>query len=256
MTESRTPFADRPTLVGEKVLLRPARPQEDLSALRTTLDAPKAPERARATERRTVKWWHRSRNRQADRLDLIVVDRSTDRGVGEIVLDQWDEPNNSCTLRIAIAPDGRDRGFETEALRLLTDHAFRVLGLRRVSLSVRIPGHSIQSACQQAGFRVEGVRRKAVRYGDRWANVIDMAALAEDWGHELPSGPEPERTGDPELRLTDAEWTRLRDYLRRYVMTELDQFENWRIDTQYGPIAVTFTNDFPEDADHRIWHAI
>ncbi|MFD8482497.1 GNAT family N-acetyltransferase [Kitasatospora sp. NPDC059673] len=271
MIEPRAPFADKPTLVGEKVLLRPVRPQEDLPLLRVLLQdaeilrwtsgswTPAVPDWDEALERRTIDRY-RTRNDRTDCLDLIVVDRSTGRGVGEIGLDEWDEPGNSCTLRIALGPDGRDRGLGPEAIRLLTDHAFRVLGLHRVSLSV----HRLNSRChvfQKAGFRVEGVRRRALPFNGRWVDRVEMAALAEDWGHELPPGPDPERPAgvledDPERRLTDAEWTRLRDYLRRYVVHELDQWECWRIDTAHGPIAMTLSNAFREDDHPGAWRAI
>ncbi|QKW19119.1 GNAT family N-acetyltransferase [Kitasatospora sp. NA04385] len=187
-----TTFADKPTLVGEKVLLRPVRPEEDLPMLRAVIDdpdvlrytsdahTPAPPVWDEARERRVVDWYT-TRNEQTDRLDLIVVDRATGRGVGEIVLNEWDEPNRACNLRIALGPDGRDRGLGTEAVRLLTDHAIRALGLNRVSLSVYAFNGRGRRAYQKAGFRVEGVRRQVLRYGDEWIDDIDMAVLAEDW---------------------------------------------------------------------------
>ncbi|MEU5382611.1 GNAT family N-acetyltransferase [Kitasatospora cineracea] len=185
-------FSDKPTLLGEKVLLRPVRPEEDLPMLRVMLNdpdvlrytsssyTPVAPEWDEAMERRVV-GWYTTRNEQPDRLDLIVVDRATGRGVGEVVLNEWDEPNRACNLRIAIGPDGRDRGLGTEAVRLLTDHALRALGLNRVSLSVYAFNARGQRAYEKAGFKVEGVRRQVLRYADEWIDDIDMAALADDW---------------------------------------------------------------------------
>ncbi|WP_033213014.1 GNAT family N-acetyltransferase [Kitasatospora phosalacinea] len=187
-----TTFADKPTLVGEKVLLRPVRPQEDLPMLRVMINdpdvlrytsashTPEPPEWDEATERRVVDWYT-TRNDRTDRLDLIVVDRATGRGVGEIVLNEWDEPNRACNLRIAIGPDGRDRGLGTEAVRLLTDHAIRALGLNRVSLSVYAFNGRGRRAYEKAGFQVEGVRRQVLRHGDEWIDDIDMAVLAQDW---------------------------------------------------------------------------
>ncbi|GLW70648.1 acetyltransferase [Kitasatospora phosalacinea] len=187
-----TTFAEKPTLVGEKALLRPVRPEEDLPMLRVMLNdpdvlrytsqvyTPEPPEWDEAMERRVVDWYT-TRNDQPDRLDLIVVDRATGRGVGEVVLNEWDEPNRACNLRIALGPDGRDRGLGTEAVRLLTDHALRALGLNRVSLSVYAFNDRARRAYEKAGFKVEGVRRQVLRHADEWIDDIDMAALAEDW---------------------------------------------------------------------------
>ncbi|RKE18563.1 GNAT family N-acetyltransferase [Streptomyces sp. TLI_171] len=185
-------FADKPTLRGEKVLLRPVRLAEDLPMLRVMLRDPEvlrytsdsytpvAPDWDEAMERRITDWYG-TRNAQPDRLDLIVVDRATGRGVGEIVLNEWDEPNRACNLRIALGPDGRDRGLGTEAVRLLTDHAIRRLGLNRVSLNVYAFNPRGQRAYEKAGFKVEGIRRQVLRHGDQWIDDIDMAVLAEEW---------------------------------------------------------------------------
>ncbi|MFD5564170.1 GNAT family N-acetyltransferase [Kitasatospora griseola] len=185
-------FADKPTLEGERIILRPVRPAEDLPMLRVMLQDPEvlkytsnvytpaAPEWDEAMEKRIVEWYS-TRNEQTDRLDLIIVDRSTGRGVGEVVLNEWEEANRSCNLRICIGPDGRDRGFGTEAVRLTTDHAIRALGLNRVSLGVYGFNARGRRAYEKAGFKVEGVRRQVLRYGDEWIDDIDMAALAEDW---------------------------------------------------------------------------
>ncbi len=192
MPTTFTTFAEKPTLIGERALLRPVRPEEDLPMLRVMINdpdvlrytsdsyTPVAPEWDEVMERRVVDWYT-TRNEQPDRLDLIVVDRATGRGVGEAVLNEWDEPNRACNLRIAIGPDGRDRGLGTEAVRLLTDHAIRALGLNRVSLSVYAFNARGRRAYEKAGFKVEGVRRQVLRYGDEWIDDIDMAALAEDW---------------------------------------------------------------------------
>lgn len=59
--------------------------------------------------------WYSTRNQQTDRLDLMIVDRATNRCVGEVVLNDWDAENESCNFRILIGPDGRDRGLGTEA---------------------------------------------------------------------------------------------------------------------------------------------
>ncbi|KDN86239.1 GNAT family N-acetyltransferase [Kitasatospora cheerisanensis] len=185
-------FADKPTLEGERIVLRPVKPEEDLPWLRVMLQdpdvlrytspvyTPVAPEWDEAMEKRVVDWYS-TRNEQTDRLDLIIVDKATGRGVGEVVLNEWDEPNRSCNLRICIGPDGRDRGFGTEAVRMATDHALRAIGLNRVSLGVYAFNGRGQRAYEKAGFKVEGVRRQVLRYDDRWIDDIDMAALADEW---------------------------------------------------------------------------
>lgn len=45
--------------------------------------------------------------------------------------------------------------------------------------------------------------------------------------------------------LTPSEIEVLRSLLQRFTEHELDQFENWRFDTSYGPVFVAFTRKLP-----------
>jgi hypothetical protein len=57
--------------------------------------------------------------------------------------------------------------------------------------------------------------------------------------------------------LSDDEVRQLTFLLARFAAHELDQFENWRIETQYGPVFVAMTNrlppDWPVEAFATIW---
>jgi hypothetical protein len=48
---------------------------------------------------------------------------------------------------------------------------------------------------------------------------------------------------DPGGRLTDAELGELARLLARYATHDLDQWENWRIETGYGPVYVLLTRE-------------
>jgi hypothetical protein len=45
--------------------------------------------------------------------------------------------------------------------------------------------------------------------------------------------------------LTASELERLRTLLQRFTDHDLDQFDNWRFDTRYGPVFVLFTRELP-----------
>jgi RimJ/RimL family protein N-acetyltransferase len=118
--EQRADFSVKPTLIGERVVLRPIAAELDAPALREMLQDPEAlkltgsmhgpdemPEWDVAAEARF--WdWYSTRNQQADRLDLAVVDKATGEAVGEVVLNDWNAGNRSCGFRIILGPRGRD----------------------------------------------------------------------------------------------------------------------------------------------------
>ena len=199
-----TDFSAKPTLVGEKVLLRPFLLDQDAPAVRSFL---RDPDVARLTgsdngpadqqpwdddAEERMRAWYGTRHEQADRLDLAVVERATGVCVGEAVLNQWDSGNRSCNFRIIVAATGQDRGLGTEAVRLIVGYGFERLGLHRISLGVFAFNPRARRAYEKAGFVAEGVRRDALLYDGAWVDDIVMSILAPEWerhrGHPASTG--------------------------------------------------------------------
>src|ERR1700722_691477 len=186
-------FSVKPTLTGEKVVLRPFILNQDAAALREMLHDPDLnkltgsshaaadlPEWNEQAEARFLDWY-RSRNAQADRLDLAVVDKASGRFAGEVVLNDWDGGNNSCSFRTAFGPGGRDRGLGTEATRMIVGYGFEQLGLHRISLEVYSFNPRARRVYEKVGFVVEGVLRDALRWEDDWVDATVMSILAPEW---------------------------------------------------------------------------
>jgi RimJ/RimL family protein N-acetyltransferase len=189
----QTDFSVKPTLTGEKVLLRPFT-DADLPALRDALLDPEAriltgsvhdEAQARAgmseEEERSALDWFATRNEQLDRLDLAIIDKATGSCVGEAVLNQWDPGNENCNFRIFIGNGGRDRGLGTEATRLIVGHGFERLGLHRISLEVYAFNPRARRVYEKVGFRPEGVLRESLRYNGEWVDATIMAILDREW---------------------------------------------------------------------------
>jgi RimJ/RimL family protein N-acetyltransferase len=191
---TQTPdFAAKPTLTGERVILRPF-VETDTQALLAALGDPEvriltgsvhdeaeAGRPASPEEEKRAREWYATRNDTDDRLDLAVVDRATGACVGEAVLNDWDPGSQSCNFRILIGPAGQNRGLGTEATRLIVGHGFGHLALHRISLEVYAFNPRARRAYEKAGFRVEGVLRESLRYGDQWIDATVMSILASEW---------------------------------------------------------------------------
>lgn len=210
----RPDFAIKPTLTGERAVLRPFR-DGDLPAIRAALLDPEAriltgsvhdEAQARAPlspdEDKPLLDWYGTRNDQADRLDLAVTDKVTGECVGEAVLNQWDPGNESCNYRIFIGPKGRGRGLGTEATRLIVGYGFEHLGLHRISLEVYAFNPRARRAYEKVGFRAEGVLRESLRYNGEWIDATVMSILAHEWGPE--AGPAEMADNSKELFRTGA----------------------------------------------------
>lgn len=185
----------KPTLVGERVVLRPFE-ESDLAEMAACLSDPDvirltgsahstaevmadAASTAAGLDERTTSWY-RTRNEQVDRIDLAIVDRASDRCVGEVVLNQLDPGNRCCGFRTLIGPAGRDRGLGTESTQLIVAYALDTLGMHRVELEVYAFNPRAQRVYEKAGFVVEGRRRDALRFDDEWIDAISMAVIAGD----------------------------------------------------------------------------
>jgi len=192
-------FATKPTLAGERVILRPYI-DADLPALREAMadpdllrltgsihDEAETLEPVSPEEEQLRLDWFNTRNDQDDRLDLAIVDKASGGCVGEAVLNQWDPGSQSCNFRILIGPAGQNRGLGTEATRLIVGYGFEQLRLHRISLEVYAFNPRARRAYEKAGFRAEGVLRESLRYGDQWIDATVMSILASEWP-ALPAG--------------------------------------------------------------------
>jgi RimJ/RimL family protein N-acetyltransferase len=79
-------------------------------------------------------------------------------------------------IRIGAEPN-RNQGFGKEALRLAVEFCWNHLNLNRVQLIVFKHNQRAISAYKAAGFRKEGVLRKAAFIGGEWVDLVPMAIL-------------------------------------------------------------------------------
>lgn len=187
-----TDFATKPTLTGSRVVLRPFTPVDvdamgpvlaDPDVIRFTGSAHSTAEvdAARPVLDDATRRWYETRAEQTDRLDLAIVDRATDRCVGEAVLNDWEPANQSCNFRILIGPEGRDRGLGSEATRLVLDHAFTTTDLYRIELGVYAFNPRARRVYERAGFVVEGFRRAGLVFDGERVDEVTMSVLRPEW---------------------------------------------------------------------------
>ncbi|MCZ7374681.1 GNAT family N-acetyltransferase [Micromonospora sp. WMMC250] len=183
-------LSHKPTLTGNLVTLRP--PTADDAEAMTAVMAD--PDVARLTGSVTSsadlgvppplersRDWYGSRGAADDRLDLVVVDKATDRVVGEVVLNSWDPDARSVNFRTMVGPEGRGRGLGTEAARLVLGYAFDQVGMHRVGLEVFDFNPRARHVYEKIGFVHEGTRRHALCFDGDWVDAHDMSILEHEW---------------------------------------------------------------------------
>lgn len=177
-------FAEKPTLLGDLVLLRPVAP-EDVPGLVELLDDPEG-RRLTGTHRdftrEQAEAWYASRADHEERLDLAIIERQDGTYVGEVVLNDLDADNRSCGFRIClVGPRAFGRGYGSEATRLALAHAFKTVGLNRIELEVYDFNPRARHIYEKVGFVHEGTKRQALLWDGEGVDAHLMAMLASDW---------------------------------------------------------------------------
>ena len=83
----------------------------------------------------------------------------------------------SCIL----APNERDRGYGTEATRLMVDYLFLSKNIVRIQAHTNAKNMASQKALQNAGFKKEGIIRKSVFRRGEWRDRTLYSILREEW---------------------------------------------------------------------------
>ncbi|MFD1536527.1 GNAT family N-acetyltransferase [Nonomuraea guangzhouensis] len=175
-------FADKPTLQGDRVTLRPVGPEyaDDLFELVTDPEVRRLTGSHGEFDREASRHWYATRSQHADRLDLAII--ANGAFVGEIVLNELDEGNLACSMRIAlIGARAFGRGYGTEAIDLLLRHAFTTTRLHRIGLEVFAFNDRARHVYKKAGFVEEGVQRDALLWDGEWHDAITMSVLRPEW---------------------------------------------------------------------------
>lgn len=173
-------FEKKPTLVGELVTLVPVGP-EHVEGLNELVSDPEVQRltgsHGEVPDPEVGLRWYSTRKDHADRLDLAVI--ADGRYVGEIVLNELDEDNLSCNLRIALVRPGK--GYGSEAIRLVLAHAFATTPLHRISLGVYAFNERAVHVYEKCGFTREGVSRDALLWEGVFHDEVRMSVLRTEW---------------------------------------------------------------------------
>jgi RimJ/RimL family protein N-acetyltransferase len=180
-------FADKPTLTGELVLLRPVAAADaaglfDLDPESERLTGSPGRDRDPNWSLENLQRWYATRGEQDDRIDLSIIERSTGEWAGEVVLNDLNVYNQSCGFRIGLqGPRFYGRGLGTEATRLVVDYAFGVVGVHRIQLDVYAFNPRARHVYEKVGFVYEGTMREALLWDGEWVDCHLMGMLSSDW---------------------------------------------------------------------------
>ncbi|NDL59133.1 GNAT family N-acetyltransferase [Phytoactinopolyspora mesophila] len=101
--------------------------------------------------------------------------------VGHVTLFGANIKDRCAEFAIIIGTEHQDRGYGTDATRLMVSYGFAELGLHRIELGVFGFNERAIAAYARAGFVEEGRRRAAVYRSGVWHDDVYMGLLRHEW---------------------------------------------------------------------------
>ena len=113
---------------------------------------------------------------------FFIIRKEDDELIGTVGLHEVDNINRCATLGIFIGDkSGRNKGFGTEAIRLILEYGFRYLNLNNIKLDLMEFNERALACYKKCGFREYGRRRKCKFINGKYYDSIAMDILAEEF---------------------------------------------------------------------------
>jgi RimJ/RimL family protein N-acetyltransferase len=122
-------------------------------------------------------WWN-SLGKDATKVVFAIRKTSEPAIIGYTQIGGINSVHRSAELGIRIGEEkNRGHGYGTEALQLAVDFCWQHLNLNRLQLIVFKHNQRAVSAYRAAGFKKEGLLKKAAFVGGEWGDLVLMAVL-------------------------------------------------------------------------------
>ncbi len=113
---------------------------------------------------------------------FCIVEKESDKLIGNIGLKDINHLHRTATLGIFIGDkECRNKGYGTEAIKILLEYGFKYLNLNNIKLDVFEFNERAIRCYEKCGFKVYGRRRKCYFLNGEYYDRIEMDILAEEF---------------------------------------------------------------------------
>ena len=93
-----------------------------------------------------------------------------------------DRVNRKCSVGIGSSKiENRAKGYGSEAIALIIDYGFKILGMERISANTLDINIGAQKSIEKCGLTLEGRERKSVCLNGKKHDRLCYAVLREEW---------------------------------------------------------------------------
>lgn len=119
---------------------------------------------------------------QEEEAFFSIISLKDNQLIGNISLNRIDHLHRVATLGIFIGEkEGRNKGYGTEAIRMLLEYGFRYLNLNNIKLDVFEWNERAMACYKKCGFKEYGRRRKCQFLNGKYYDRVEMDILAEEF---------------------------------------------------------------------------
>ena len=112
----------------------------------------------------------------------FCIDTSEGVHIGSTALESINKTFNRATFGIVVGDKNYwNKGYGTEAGRLLLDYGFKKLKLHRIDLDVYSYNPRAIKVYKRLGFKVEGRKREYTKLGNKYYDAVCMSVLDREW---------------------------------------------------------------------------
>ena len=168
-----------PFLKGERLYLREVRPSDVNDAYYRWMNDPEITQylesRFAPNSMETLQEYVRNFLGNKDNIFLAIVLKENHKHIGNIKMGPIDWFHRLADIGVMLGEkDTWGKGYASEALSLLSEHAFRTLNLHKLTAGCYKPNEGSLRAFQKAGFETEGVKKEH-RFSN--GNYVDAILL-------------------------------------------------------------------------------
>lgn len=119
-------------------------------------------------------------DKEGDWACLAIVAKDSPRLLGEVVL-KWLPGCGQAEVGWSLAPEGRGKGYATEAAHAVLKLGFEELGFHRIDAKLDALNTGSARICERLGMRLEATLVDKWHYKGQWATELNYAMIADEW---------------------------------------------------------------------------
>ena len=170
-------------IYGEKILLR-AVEEEDNELLLSLINDPDTEfllggSSWPISKAEQMKWFD---NREKDHgvLRCIIAVCNDNKAIGTIILSDIDQKNAIGHLHIKMSPNGRNKGYGTDAVNTMVRYAFEELRLNCIYANILSYNEASIGLFEKCGFHRDGVLRQRVFKQGKFVDLLAYSKILTD----------------------------------------------------------------------------